>query len=108
MSVDKLTEASAEASVEASVQSLAEDGIEYFPVAPGYRVNVRSGPGTQYSIMKVLPYDATVGIRCQCPGTTISGPYGTTDIWDCIGNGLFVSDAYVRTGSDGYVANRCG
>lgn len=90
-------------------QSLASDsGYPSYPVAPGYRVNVRSGPGTSYAIVKVLPYDAVVTIRCQCAGTTVSGPYGTTNIWDCIGNGLFVSDAYVKTGSDGYVANRCG
>ncbi|MER7761305.1 hypothetical protein [Streptomyces sp. NPDC097619] len=78
-----------------------------YPVAPGYRVNVRSGPGTHYSLVKVLPYDALVPVRCQCTGTTVSGPYGTTDIWDNIANGQFVSDAYVRTGSDGYVAPRC-
>ncbi|MER7464159.1 SH3 domain-containing protein [Streptomyces sp. NPDC097981] len=91
------------------VQSLAADsGFQTFPVAPGYRVNVRSGPGTGYSVIDTLPYGATVTIRCQCDGTTVSGPYGTTDIWDCIGNGRFVSDAYVKTGTDGYVATVCG
>ncbi|MCC0096776.1 MULTISPECIES: SH3 domain-containing protein [Streptomyces] len=91
------------------VQSLAAgSGFQTFPVAPGYRVNVRSGPGTNYSVIDTLPYGATVTIRCQCDGTTVSGPYGTSDIWDCIGNGRFVSDAYVKTGADGYVANRCG
>ncbi|MBK6018983.1 peptidase, partial [Streptomyces sp. MBT53] len=30
-----------------------------------------------------------------------------TNIWDNISNGEFVSDAYVNTGSDGYVADRC-
>ncbi|MCB5183429.1 SH3 domain-containing protein [Streptomyces antimicrobicus] len=85
----------------------ADSGYLSYPVAPGYRVNVRSGPGTNYSVVKVLPYGATVTIRCQCDGTTVSGPYGTTDIWDCVGNGQFVSDAYVQTGSDGYVATRC-
>ncbi|MFD9301923.1 peptidase [Streptomyces sp. NPDC060048] len=85
----------------------AGSGYQTFPVAPGYRVNVRSGPGTNFSVEKVLPYGASVTIRCQTPGEWVSGPYGTTDIWDCIGNGLFVSDAYVRTGSDGYVANHC-
>lgn len=34
--------------------------------------------------------------------------YGTSNIWDNISNGEFVSDAYVKTGSDGYVASRCG
>ncbi len=83
-------------------------GFQTFQVAPGYRVNVRSGPGTGYSIVKVLPYGASVTVRCQTGGDTVSGPYGTTAIWDCVGNGQFVSDAYVNTGSDGYVASPCG
>ncbi|RSS63285.1 SH3 domain-containing protein [Streptomyces sp. WAC06614] len=90
------------------LQSLAGDsGYPTFPVAPGYRVNVRSGPGTGYAIVRTLTYGSYVTIRCQCEGETVSGPYGTTAIWDCVGNGQFVSDAYVRTGSDGYVATRC-
>ncbi|MCY0927144.1 peptidase [Streptomyces sp. H27-H1] len=90
------------------VQSLASgSGFPTFPVAPGYRVNVRSGPGTNYSIVDTLPLGAYVAIRCQCEGTNISGPYGTTSVWDCVGNSRFVSDAYVKTGSDGYVATRC-
>lgn len=91
------------------VQSLASgSGFPTFPVAPGYRVNVRSGPGTNYSVTRVLPLGASVGIRCQCQGTTVTGPYGTTSIWDNIANGEFISDAYVKTGSDGYVTSRCG
>ncbi|MFK0257661.1 SH3 domain-containing protein [Streptomyces sp. NPDC090445] len=86
----------------------AGSGFQTFPVAPGHRVNVRTGPGTGYSIVRVLPYGASVTIRCQTEGETVSGPYGTTRIWDCVGNGEFVSDAYVRTGSDGYVASPCG
>ncbi|MFI2380065.1 SH3 domain-containing protein [Streptomyces sp. NPDC018964] len=79
-----------------------------YPVAPGYRLNVRSGPGTNYSVVRVLPEGAEVRISCQAPGTQVSGPYGTSNIWDNIGSGQYVSDAYVRTGSDGYVAPRCG
>ncbi|MFJ7272750.1 peptidase [Streptomyces sp. NPDC099050] len=82
-------------------------GYPTFPVAPGYRVNVRSGPGTNFAIIDTLQLGASVSIRCQCEGTTITGPYGTTSIWDCIGNSRFVSDAYVKTGSDGYVATYC-
>ncbi|GHB68982.1 hypothetical protein GCM10010347_43870 [Streptomyces cirratus] len=94
--------------VQVQAQSLSGSGFPTFPVAPGYQVNVRTGPGTGYSISRVLPLGAYVSIHCQCDGTTVSGPYGTTDIWDCVGNGEFVSDAYVKTGSDGYVATRCG
>ncbi|WP_411761985.1 SH3 domain-containing protein [Streptomyces tunisiensis] len=78
-----------------------------YPVAPGYRLNVRSGPGTGYAVVDVLAEGARVRINCQTPGTWVTGPYGTSNIWDNIGNGQYVSDAYVRTGSDGYVARRC-
>ncbi|WP_030210634.1 hypothetical protein [Streptomyces sp. NRRL S-87] len=91
-----------------SIEERAAESLAVrYPVAPGCRVNVRSGPGTSYPVMKVLPYDAYVTIYCQCPGTTVSGPYGTSNIWDNIGNGLFVADAYVKTGRDGYIAPRC-
>jgi len=69
---------------------------------------VRSGPGTSYAVVRTLPLGAQVPIFCQSPGTTVTGPYGTSNIWDNISNGQYVSDAYVKTGSDGYVASRCG
>ena len=85
----------------------AETAVRTYAVAPGVRLNVRSGPGTQYGIVRMLPEGARVAIFCQTPGTTVSGPYGTTKLWDNIDNGQYVSDAYVHTGSDGYVASRC-
>ncbi|MET8580545.1 SH3 domain-containing protein [Streptomyces collinus] len=81
--------------------------VRIFPVAPDVRLNVRNGPGTNYSIVRVLPEGSQVAIFCQAPGTTVTGPYGTSNIWDNIDNGQYVSDAYVHTGSDGYVASRC-
>ncbi|GAB2737369.1 SH3 domain-containing protein [Streptomyces bullii] len=120
MSVDRVEEAPDR--VEADrVQEVADGGgsepvvlavqttaVTYYPVAPGYRLNVRSGPGTGYPVVRVLPEGAKVPIYCQTPGTTITGPYGTSNIWDNIDNGEYVSDAYVNTGSDGYVRPRCG
>ncbi|AWI30288.1 SH3 domain-containing protein [Streptomyces tirandamycinicus] len=92
----------------AGPETLAEPrAARRYPVAPGYRVNVRSGPGTGYQVVRVLPYGARVPVHCQKPGERVTGPYGTSDLWDNIGNGQFVSDAYVNTGSDGYVAVRC-
>ncbi|MEU9481313.1 SH3 domain-containing protein [Streptomyces sp. NPDC048191] len=82
--------------------------LRYYAVAPGTRLNVRSGPGTSYNVLYVLPEGAKVPIYCQTSGTTVTGPYGTTKIWDNIDNGEYVSDAYVQTGSDGYIAPRCG
>ncbi|MCD9145308.1 SH3 domain-containing protein [Streptomyces albireticuli] len=87
-----------------SVQSA---GTIYYPVAPGVQVNVRRGPNTGSQIVKVLGENSRVPIRCQTRGETVSGPYGTTDVWDSIAPGQYVSDAYVKTGSDGFVAIRC-
>ncbi|MFC8872802.1 SH3 domain-containing protein [Streptomyces sp. NPDC057148] len=108
MSADQLTDAAGEhesTTAEAVTTTAAAAGS--YPVAPGYRLNVRSGPGTGYSVVRVLPEGARVQIYCQTSGTRVWGPYGTSNIWDNIGSGQYVSDAYVRTGSDGYVAPRC-
>ncbi|MFD0316535.1 SH3 domain-containing protein [Streptomyces flavalbus] len=105
MSVDRATEVEDGDEAEALT---TEATFRTYPVAPGVRLNVRSGPGTGYSIIRVLPEGSRVPIYCQTPGTTVTGPYGTTKLWDNISNGEFVSDAYVYTGSDGYVASRCG
>ncbi|MFD5080937.1 SH3 domain-containing protein [Streptomyces sp. NPDC058371] len=81
--------------------------MHYYSIAPGHTLNVRSGPGTTYRITRVLPEGSRVAIFCQRPGETVSGPYGKTSVWDNIANGEYVSDAYVKTGSDGYIAPRC-
>ncbi|MFD6436351.1 SH3 domain-containing protein [Streptomyces venezuelae] len=70
-------------------------------------VNVRSGPGTSYRKVGRLSAGSRVTIACQKPGETVTGPTGTSKIWDRIGSGRYVSDTYVRTGSGGYVAPRC-
>lgn len=72
----------------------------------GAAVTVRSGPGTQYAAVGSVADGATVTISCQQVGQTVTGKYGTTNLWDKIGSG-FVSDAYVYTGSDGRVAPDC-
>ncbi|MEH0546031.1 SH3 domain-containing protein [Streptomyces sp. B21-105] len=106
MSVDRVEEAGNSDAAEA-VATTAAAALTYYPVAPGVRLNVRSGPGTGYSVVRVLAEGARVPVYCQSPGTWVSGPYGTTNIWDNIADGQYVSDAYVRTGSDGYIAPRC-
>lgn len=97
-----------DAGTDAGTETLAAQAtMPTYPVAPGVRLNVRSGPGTNYGIIRVLVEGMHVPIFCQAPGTTVTGPYGTSNIWDNIDNGQYVSDAYVYTGSDGYVASRC-
>ncbi|MEU3148249.1 MULTISPECIES: SH3 domain-containing protein [unclassified Streptomyces] len=107
MTVDHVDHVGEAGNTEAA-ESAAAAAVQYYPVAPGYRLNVRSGPGTNYAIVRTLPVGAQVPIFCQSPGTTVTGPYGTSNIWCNIGSGQYVSDAYVKTGSDGYVAPRCG
>ncbi|MEV7340338.1 SH3 domain-containing protein [Streptomyces sp. NPDC093544] len=106
MSVDRVEEIEGhgEEAVEAKVETAA---LRYYPVAPGVRLNVRSGPGTTYRIVRVLSEGAHVPIFCQKPGQSVTGPYGTSNIWDGIAVSEYVADAYVNTGSDGYVAPRC-
>ncbi|MGW0185058.1 SH3 domain-containing protein [Streptomyces sp. NPDC003362] len=90
-----------------AAEGVTTTALRYYAVAPGVRLNVRRGPGTNYDIVRVLAEGARVPIYCQRPGETISGPYGTSSIWDNISNGEYVADAFVNTGSDGYVASRC-
>ncbi|MEU6847038.1 peptidase [Streptomyces sp. NPDC046716] len=104
--VDTADTSGAGSAVESTVESAAATAVRY-PVAPGVRLKVRSGPGTQYQLVRTLPLGASVPITCQKPGEWITGTYGTTNIWDNIGSGQYVSDSYVKTGSDGYVAPRC-
>ncbi|MFI8305165.1 SH3 domain-containing protein [Streptomyces sp. NPDC085927] len=109
MAVEQVGEAEGVGAAESAVAAAAavEAVVRYYPVAPGYRLNVRSGPGTNYAIVRTLPLGAEVPIFCQSPGTTVTGPYGTSNIWCNIAGGQYVSDTYVKTGSDGYVAPRC-
>ncbi|MFI1359740.1 SH3 domain-containing protein [Streptomyces sp. NPDC020898] len=101
------TDQTARTELTLTTAAVATAAVRYYSVAPGYRLNVRSGPGTDYTVIRVLSEGAKIRIYCQRPGEAIAGPYGTSNIWDNIDNGEYVSDAYVLTGSDGYVAARC-
>lgn len=62
-------------------------------------LNVRSGPSTDYAVVGQAGNHANVVIECTARGARITGTYGTTDLWNRIGPGNWVSDAYVSTGS---------
>ncbi|MEU0355498.1 SH3 domain-containing protein [Streptomyces cyaneofuscatus] len=111
MGVDEQTtdpaDGAAEAAEPTTTAAAAPASAHRYPIAPGYRVNVRTGPGTSYRIVRTLPLGMRVPIYCQKPGERVTGPYGTSNLWCNIANGEFISDTYVHTGSDGYVAPRC-
>lgn len=65
----------------------------------------RSGDGEHGRVAAVgtVADGAGVTIYCQTTGTTVTGTYGTSNVWDRIGSGRFVADAYVYAGSDGFI-----
>lgn len=73
----------------------------------GAALNVRSGPSTGYSIVGSLNNGSKVTIYCQINGQSITGTYGTSKLWNRIGAGRYIPDAYTYTGSNGRVAPDC-
>lgn len=74
--------------------------------ASGVSLTIRSGPSTDHAAVGSVADGATVSIRCQTRGQSVTGTYGTTTLWDHIGSG-YISDAYVFTGSDGQIGPDC-
>lgn len=72
--------------------------------------NLRSGPGTGYGITGSVNGGVAVTIVCQTTGTTHTGPWGSTSLWNKLGGAYanqWISDAFVYTGTSGTVAPRC-
>lgn len=78
-------------------------GIGSGTVSVSGTLNVRSGPGTGYSVVGSVANGASVSVYCQATGTTVTGTFGTSNIWDRIGTNRYVADAYVNTGHDTYI-----
>ncbi|MBH5316369.1 SH3 domain-containing protein [Paenibacillus sp. GSMTC-2017] len=76
----------------------------------GSPVNLRTGPGTGFGIVVAVPSGQDVYVDCYKNGQTVTGKYGTSNIWNlAYYNGYwgYISDTYVNTGSDGPVVPRC-
>jgi len=73
----------------------------------GTYVNKRSGPGAGHTAQGTVADGATVGIACSAYGTSHTGRYGTTNLWNRLTDGTWVSDAYVWTGVNGPVNGWC-
>jgi uncharacterized protein YraI len=105
------TEAGVQAEVQAEAQAAVQTGTAIaahtYYTTSSQVTHVHSGPSTAYPLVDTLPAHSAVTIHCQTPGQSVSGPFGTSNIWDRIGSGRYVPDSYVYTGSDGYVAARC-
>jgi hypothetical protein len=75
--------------------------------SPGPALTVRERPTSTAPVTGSRRDGARITIVCQSYGELVDGKLGVTRVWDRIGDGGYVSDAYVRTGSDGLVAPLC-
>ncbi|MFD3657411.1 peptidoglycan DD-metalloendopeptidase family protein [Streptomyces sp. NPDC058620] len=73
----------------------------------GGSVNKRTGPGTGYGISGSVADGATVTVSCSSNGTSHTGRYGTTSLWNRLSDGTWVSDAYMWTGVNGAINGYC-
>ena len=74
----------------------------------GGTLNVRSSPSTTAGIVTTVADGDTVDISCQTTGSTITGTYGTSNIWDYLpAKAGYVANADVNTGGTGRVAPDC-
>src|SRR5690606_34481856 len=89
-----------------SCSTSGSSGVTGTVKTSGAALNIRSSPSTSASIVGTVANGAKVTITCQKQGTSVTGTYGTSKLWDYIGNG-YIADAYVYTGSDGQVAPTC-
>lgn len=72
----------------------------------GLALTIRSAPSAGATSVGSVADGASVNITCQKHGSSVTGTYGTTTLWDFIGKG-YISDAYVNTGADGQIAPTC-
>ncbi len=73
----------------------------------GTALTERAAPTTSAASVGSAANGPTVTISCQTYGQVVTGHYGTGQVWDQLGNGSYVSDTYIYTGSDGLVAPLC-
>ncbi|WP_028776772.1 hypothetical protein [Shimazuella kribbensis] len=92
-------------------QAFAYQRYEVVTSSSGNYIYVRDYPNTTTGKVIGRVYDGqVVNYRCYKTGSTVSGYFGTSNIWDKIQIGTdhagypiygYVSDTYIYTGSDG-------
>ncbi|WP_020666901.1 hypothetical protein [Amycolatopsis nigrescens] len=73
----------------------------------GGPLNVRADASTSAAIKGFAANYAKVTIECQIEGQTVTGRYGTSNIWHRIGQDHYVSDTYLQSGTGRPVAPKC-
>jgi LasA protease len=74
----------------------------------GGALNRRAGPGTGHRVVGTVEDGTTVRVRCSARGTTHTGRGGyTSDLWNRLSNGSWVSDVFLWTGTGSPVSGWC-
>lgn len=76
--------------------------INAYPITTS-GLNCRSGPGTDYDVVKTYDLGEDISITCQAAGTVVNGD----ELWDLTEDGCYVTDYYVSTGTSSYVTSPC-
>lgn len=71
------------------------------------RLAVKESPRSGAKTIRTVKAGGRALIVCQTTGSSASGPYGTSTVWDKLLHGGYISDTRVYTGSDGRVAPPC-
>ncbi|MEV1329011.1 hypothetical protein AB0J20_05480 [Micromonospora costi] len=67
-------------------------------------LNIRTGASTAYPSRGLAARFANVPIQCYVTGQTVSGPYRTTNRWNRLATGQYVSHAYISAVYGGTVS----
>ncbi|KAJ1985791.1 hypothetical protein EDC05_006501, partial [Coemansia umbellata] len=77
--------------------------IEAYRIYKATTVNCRSGPNTSSKVVRTYDTNDNISLTCQTSGNNING----NTLWDKTTDDCYVSDYYLQTGSNGYVAKHC-
>ncbi|WP_460850442.1 CHAP domain-containing protein [Nocardioides montaniterrae] len=99
------------AGVGAAVGVAPAHAVGYGTVKPNYTcVNLRSSTTTSSTALVCIPKGTRLAIDCTLRGQSVTGPDGTTSLWDhttYAGKRGYVSDAVLATGTSNPVAPTC-
>ncbi|GAA2356770.1 hypothetical protein Cme02nite_50180 [Catellatospora methionotrophica] len=87
----------------------AGTGAGYIDTANSGAQNLYSAPGTSYPVAGSRNDGTYVTIYCQKAGQSVTGKWGTGNVWNRIGTNQFVPDVNTDTGYTGFIPSvaRC-
>ncbi|WP_125778305.1 CHAP domain-containing protein [Antribacter gilvus] len=74
-------------------------------------LNIRAGATTGSAALACAPYGTSLTVQCVVYGSSVTGPYSTSTLWNRVSYGGvtgYAADAWMNTGTDGPVAGACG